>query len=165
MFDGEGKGRRCNTNSDIGGLVVDKLSPDELKISWLKMAWTANDWIGMFRPHSVAPALHIARFTVKGRPKEHKLKERIDVKGEGKRKRLLILLFLLSDHTQSLNVKMYPVPYGDLVLRYFRSEENVANSDTFSFGMPLFTYFLLSFAAPHLPSPPSPLLVFSLNLV
>ena len=47
-------------------------------------------------------------------------------------------IFLLSDHTQHLNVKMYPVPYGDLVLRYFRSEQNVANSEIFSFGMPSF---------------------------
>ena len=45
---------------------MEKPNPDELKISWSKMAWTANDWIGMFRPHHVGPALCIAKFTVKG---------------------------------------------------------------------------------------------------
>ena len=140
------KGRRCSTNSSIGGLTVEKLSPDELKISWSKMVWTPNDWIGMFRPHSVAPALHIARFTVKGRQKGYNQRER--KKRSGRRGREVTGLifsssFLLLDRTQCLNVKMYPVPYGDLVLRYFRSEESIANSDILSFGMPLITCSLL----------------------
>ena len=59
--------KRYNFNYVIGGLIViEALSSDEARISWSKMAWTANDWIGLFRPHSVAPALHIAKFTVKG---------------------------------------------------------------------------------------------------
>ena len=60
------RGERDDTNYITGGLTVEKLSPDELKISWSRMAWTSNDWIGMFRPHSVTPALCIAKFTVKG---------------------------------------------------------------------------------------------------
>ena len=32
-------------------------------------------------------------------------------------------------------MKMYPIPYGDILFRYFRSDNNMANSETVSFGM------------------------------
>ena len=47
----------------------------------------------------------------------------------------LLFLFSLIERAEHLDVKMYPIPFGDIVFRYFRSDNNMANSETVSFGM------------------------------
>ena len=56
----------------------------------------------------------------------------------------LLFLFSFIERAEHLDVKMYPIPYGDIVFRYFRSDNNMANSETVSFGMHLPSCFLFS---------------------
>eukprot|EP00026_Physarum_polycephalum_P009712 Phypoly_transcript_09846.p1 GENE.Phypoly_transcript_09846~~Phypoly_transcript_09846.p1 ORF type:complete len:400 (+),score=38.92 Phypoly_transcript_09846:89-1288(+) len=47
---------------------------------------------------------------------------------------MFIAKFLIKDQMELLHVKMYPVPYGDVVYRCFRGNTTVANSGIVSFG-------------------------------
>ena len=125
-----------------GGLVVEKMGGDEMKITWQKIGWSSSDWIGMFRPYTLDAELYIAKFNVKGMRSKGGRKEGL---GRGERKQkspggivnipFLLFLFSLIERAEHLDVKMYPIPYGDIVFRYFRSDNNMANSETVSFGM------------------------------
>ena len=96
----------------------------------------------MFRPYTLDAELYIAKFNVKGMRSKGGRKEGL---GRGERKQkspggvvnipFLLFLFSLIERAEHFDVKMYPIPYGDIVFRYFRSDNNMANSETVSFGM------------------------------